>query len=190
MVAKRVELEKPIEYAGQPALLYASSGPWDDYVELTLPESINGDAARWQRLAGSSSAKGRGELDLRFHAGPPPMVALLALYAGDPDGRSLSYSMRLQGLVRHLRGLEPKLQFGSLLADVEDDALASDLDVSPMPILEVEVEVQLPHVEAAPAEPAPLADGPVDRSAGAMPSAEQQAASGATELDQPVSCPS
>lgn len=129
MISKRIEFEKPVRFAGEPVSLYVSSGPWDDYLELVLPDGVDGGLANWERLASSDRQSTDEGLDLRVHAGPPLTVSALALYTADPGQRSSPHRERLASLLARLVRLEPRLDLGDLLPERPPQPALSDESV-------------------------------------------------------------
>jgi len=118
-MSRRVEFEKPIAVAGEPGRIYVSCGRQDDYLELALPDGAAARAVVRDRLAAIAGDPTCDHLDVRFEAGSPATVSILALYVGAEHAaqQALPYEHRLASLLFRLAQAEPTLDFGDLLPE-------------------------------------------------------------------------
>jgi hypothetical protein len=153
MMTSREEFERPVSLRGAPAVLYASGGRVDDYVELALPAAATLDSTERMALLSLGREWSTGRIDVAITSGRPPTVSLTALYVGDSAERRAPSSERLARLFAGLAEALPRLDLGDLAPVVVPAPVADESTLAPV----------ASPVAAIPTEPARESSvGPID----------------------------
>lgn len=126
MANRRTEIDGAFLLGGLIGRLHLSGGAWDDYLELTFPESEapsresdgpRPDEESWMEAAAADLAAtlAAAGLDAVAHPGIPPAVGVLALRVGDESARHTAPTDRLLALLARVAAAAPALDFGDLL---------------------------------------------------------------------------